>query len=91
MDHVPWLSTAEWDGHVLTVERDVRESGTLAIPWSVPGHGEYVLTTASLMERKQPYDLPLELARHSVSTSLAGRELAARRISPLGAGAVSPR
>jgi hypothetical protein len=63
MDYVPWASQAAWDGQVLTVEREVRESGMLAIPWTVPGHGEYVLQTTSLVERRQPYLLQLELAR----------------------------
>lgn len=84
MDHVPWLSSAEWDGQILTVERDVRESGTLAIPWSVPGHGEFVLTTTSLMERKQPYDLSLELARgtlHRLRSQIANWQLAGFRPS----------
>ena len=62
MDYVPWASQASWDGQVLTVEREVRESGMLAIPWTVPGHGEYILQTTSLVERRQPYLLQLELA-----------------------------
>jgi hypothetical protein len=67
MDSIPWLSTAEWDGSTLTVSRDIRESGNLHIPWPVAGHGELMLSTASLMERRAPYLLPLELARGTLN------------------------
>ncbi|MFO0906161.1 MAG: hypothetical protein U0939_24350 [Pirellulales bacterium] len=84
MDHVPWPTTTEWDGKTLIVEREVRESGTLSIPWTVAGHGELVLTTSSLMERKAPYLLPLELARgtvHRLRAQLAAWQLIGYRPS----------
>ncbi|MFO0868187.1 MAG: hypothetical protein U0935_04510 [Pirellulales bacterium] len=77
-DHVPWLTEASWEGPLLVVEREVRESGVLALPWFVAGHGEVVLSTTSLMERKQPYDLTLELARgtlHRLRAQLAQWQL----------------
>lgn len=84
MDFVPWASQASWDGQVLTVEREVRESGMLAIPWTIPGHGEFVLQTTSLVERRQPYLLQLELARgtlHRLRTQLSNWKLLGFRAS----------
>jgi len=66
-DQIPWRTTLDWDGRELLVERDIRESGNFHIPWGVPGHGEQVLQTATLMERRQPYLLPVELARGTLS------------------------
>jgi hypothetical protein len=51
----------------VVIERSVSESGNFCIPWYVPGHGEIVLATASLMERRQPYNLPVELARGALN------------------------
>jgi hypothetical protein len=84
MDYVPWASQAVWDGQILTVEREVRESGMLAIPWTVPSHGEYVLQTTSLVERRQPYLLQLELARgtlHRLRSQLSNWKLLGYRPS----------
>lgn len=86
LDHVPWVTATHWDGQVLTVERDVRESGSLAIPWPVPSFGEFILTTTSLMERKAPYDLALELARgtlHRLRNQLLQWKLAGFNASPV--------
>jgi hypothetical protein len=67
MDSVPWLSSSDWDGETLTVSREIRESGNLYIPWAVAEHGELMLTTASLMERRATYHLPVELARGTLN------------------------
>ncbi|MFM8250890.1 MAG: endo-1,4-beta-xylanase [Planctomycetota bacterium] len=66
-DLVPWLTRIRWDEPNLVVERDVRESGNLCVPWTVAGHGELMLTTGSLMERAAPYHLPTELARGTLA------------------------
>ena len=63
MEGIPWQSLNRWENGQLTIERSVNESGNLYIPWKVDGYGEVVLSTASLMERPQPYHLPVELAR----------------------------
>ncbi|QDT38847.1 endo-1,4-beta-xylanase [Stratiformator vulcanicus] len=52
-----------WDGEILICDRPMAESGKLTIPWLVPGYGRLMLSTASLMQRDEPYFLPLELAR----------------------------
>ena len=74
MEGIPWRSrnsftaansrtgTAE-----LVVERDVNESGNLYLPWCISGYGEYVLSTASLMERAKPYHLLVEFTRGTVN------------------------
>jgi len=54
------------DGELL-VRRPTSESGKLSIAWPVANFGHPVLTTASLRERDQPYDLALELARGRLS------------------------
>lgn len=66
-DQIPWKTSLVWDGRELTVERDIRESGNFHVPWLVPGHGERMLQTATLMERRAPYVLPVELARGTLN------------------------
>ena len=66
-DGIPWPSINRSHNGQLTLERPTSESGTLHIPWQVDGFGELLLASASLMEREQPYLLPVELARGAVS------------------------
>jgi hypothetical protein len=47
----------------LTVLRSVDESGSLLAPWEVNGSGRVMASSATLMERPQPYHLLTELAR----------------------------
>ncbi len=66
-DRVPWpINSSNEDGQ-LHLERQVSDSGNLHIPWPVEGHGQVVLSTSTLMERKDAYHLPLELARGELS------------------------
>ncbi|HEY2882676.1 MAG TPA: endo-1,4-beta-xylanase [Pirellulales bacterium] len=51
----------------LTVFREEDESGTFHILWPVPNRGIVLLSTATLVERLQPYHLPLELARGTLN------------------------
>ena len=56
MEGIPWPSTTRREptdnsAEELILERSVGESGNLFIPWRVEGHGELMLSTASLMER----------------------------------------
>jgi hypothetical protein len=66
-DGVPWECRRSFQGEVLTIERDVRESGNLHFPWLAPRLGEVTLCTASLMERERPYHLTVELARGTLN------------------------
>jgi len=66
-DQIPWHCRTRLHDGELTVERHVTDSGRFHIPWPVPGHGEVVLSTATLMERDRPYQLVVELARGKVN------------------------
>ncbi|HVW38479.1 MAG TPA: hypothetical protein VHB99_14285, partial [Pirellulales bacterium] len=73
-DQIPWHCRTRLTDGELTVERHVADSGKLLIPWPVPGHGEVMLSTATLMERDRPYQLAVELARgkvHQVRNQIA--------------------
>lgn len=68
LDGVPTPCHKSWeDERILRLERVIDESGNLYIPWQVDGHGEVLISTASLMERERPYNLPVELARGTVN------------------------
>lgn len=66
LDRVPWPIQVRLEGNLLLVERNTDESANLHVPWDVPGQGRLMLSTASLMERPEPYQLPLELARGKI-------------------------
>jgi hypothetical protein len=65
-DHTPWPVRLEVEGGVLTLERAESESASLTLPWPVERHGLLGLCTATLLERPEPYHLPLELARGTI-------------------------
>jgi hypothetical protein len=65
-DRIPWRTRTRWAEGQLMLERSVAEAAVLHIPWEVRGRGLVTLTTGTLSERLQPYDLPLELARGKV-------------------------
>ena len=68
LDCVPTYCRKTWEGErLLRLERDSRESGNIHVPWQVDGHGELLLSTATLMERDRPYDLAVEVARGTVN------------------------
>ena len=73
MEGIPWGSANRWDHPdgtrpvAFSLERAIKESGNLNIPWRVEGFGELMLSTASLMETSAPYNLPIELARGVVN------------------------
>jgi hypothetical protein len=67
MEGIPWRSVNRCEGDLLIIERELNESGCLFIPWDEENHGRLVLSTATLMERDQPYNLPVELARGTIN------------------------
>jgi len=67
LDRVPWFVETRQENGQLLVERPVSDSGSLNLPWPVEGVGHLALSTGTLMERPEPYELPLELARGKVS------------------------
>jgi glycosyl hydrolase family 10 len=50
----------------MTVQRALDESGYLIVPWEVDGVGRFMISSATLIEREEPYTLSLELARGKV-------------------------
>lgn len=62
-DEAPTFGRTLLSGETLVVERTDDASGCFSIPWPIPGHGDWLLSTASLMERELPYQLEVELAR----------------------------
>jgi len=67
MDRAPWVVHAEADGGELVLERDVSDAGFVTVPWHVEGHGLLAVSTGTLVERWEPYHLPLELARGTIN------------------------
>ena len=63
IDRTPWQLGTRWAGGELLLERAVSDSANLHVPWPVKDHAQMTLSTGSLMERGEPYHLPLELAR----------------------------
>ncbi len=62
-DGVPLRAEIRWeDGHIVCTKRAAGPAG-LALLWPVDGAGTCLVETPRLLERKQPYILPLELAR----------------------------
>jgi Glycosyl hydrolase family 10 len=47
----------------LRLVRDVDESGYLVVPWEVNGAGRVMTSSATLIERPEPYSVGIELAR----------------------------
>jgi hypothetical protein len=57
----------EVDGPIITCRRAVSDSGRLYVAWPVAGFGTPMVSTASLVERAEPYLLTLELARGKIA------------------------
>jgi hypothetical protein len=64
---MPWPTRAFVDSSVLTLSRDVDESGCIVAPWEIQSAGHVMSTTGTLMERHDNYDFVLELARGKVN------------------------
>jgi hypothetical protein len=67
LDRTPWVVHVEADGIEFVLERDAADSGAITVPWYVDGHGLLALSTGTLVERWEPYHLPLELARGTIN------------------------
>lgn len=63
LDRVPWETRATQADDLLVVERAISESASLHVPWVTDDYGLLCISTATLLERQEPYRLPLELAR----------------------------
>jgi hypothetical protein len=62
-EELPWFSSVFISENQLVIQRAEDDSGAVCVPWHVPGRGELLLSTATLMERERPYFLEVELAR----------------------------
>ena len=67
LDRIAWQVQSSAEDGVLTLRRAATESATLHIPWPIEGHGVVILSSGYLMERPEPYLLPLELARGTLN------------------------
>jgi hypothetical protein len=65
-DRVSWPVRTSVAGGELILQRSVSDSAALHVPWPIEDYGPVTLATASLMERPEPYLLPLELARGTI-------------------------
>jgi hypothetical protein len=63
LDRTPSRLSVEFRQGVMVCHRESNESGRLFVPWPVPGFGAPIVGTATLSERREPYDLAVELAR----------------------------
>ncbi|HLW67625.1 MAG TPA: endo-1,4-beta-xylanase [Gemmataceae bacterium] len=66
-DNAPGPTSVEVEPRRLLLRRSLDESGYLQVPWQIEGMGRLMSTTATLMERAEPYSLPLELARGKIN------------------------
>jgi hypothetical protein len=62
-DNMPAPTQVQQDAGRLTLLRDVDESGYLVVPWEVNGVGRLMGSSATLIERPDPYNFVIELAR----------------------------
>ncbi len=63
IERTSWPVRTAIEGGDLLLQRSVSDSANLHVPWPVEGHGPLTLSSGSLMERPEPYLLPLELGR----------------------------
>jgi Glycosyl hydrolase family 10 len=67
-DRLPFVTRALFSAEgELLVDREESESGNFQILWSIADRGPLLLSTATIMEREVPYQLPLELARGTLN------------------------
>ena len=65
-EELPWFCSVFVSDKQIVVQRTESDSGAVCVPWQVAGRGEMLLSTATLMEREEPYSLEVELARGMV-------------------------
>ena len=67
LEGIPWECQSRVENNSLVIDRPSDEAGNLNIPWIVPGHGQLVITSTSLMQRSEAYQLEVELARGTLN------------------------
>lgn len=63
LDRTPSRLSVEFRQGVMVCLRESNESGRLFVPWPVERFGTPIVGTATLGERREPYNLAVELAR----------------------------
>lgn len=63
LDRTPSRLSIDFRPGVMTCHRETSESGRLFVPWPVEGYGTPIVGTATLAERREAYNLAVELAR----------------------------
>ncbi len=63
LDRTPERLAVDLQPGLMTCRRESPESGRVHVPWRVEGVGMPYVGTATLVERAEPYDLAVELAR----------------------------
>jgi hypothetical protein len=66
-DNMPWPTRVRVSQSELVLDRDVEESGAVAVPWDITRAGRLMTATTTLMERDSSYQLQVELARGKVN------------------------
>jgi hypothetical protein len=66
-DNMPYPTDAVVQAEQLILSRCVQESGSLQVPWWIEGEGQFMTSSATLMERVTPYQLAIELARGKIN------------------------
>ncbi len=63
IDGMPFPTDTYVEAGQLILQRSSVESGALHAPYAIQDAGQFMTATGTLMDRPQPYSLPLELAR----------------------------
>ena len=66
-DFTPWPCRSRLENDQLVIDRETDDSGNLMVPWAIDGEAEIMLSTATLIEKEQPYVLAVELARGKIN------------------------
>src|SRR5262245_5285368 len=66
-DTMPYPAQVVVEPDRLLVHRAMEESGYVIAPWAINGAGLVMTATPTVIERPQPYQLQLELARGKVN------------------------
>ena len=85
LDDIPWRTRVLATEAGLVAERVESESGSFHVLWNVVGRGRQMLATATLIERPEPYNLSVELARgtlNRVKANVVAWELAGLPVPP---------
>lgn len=66
-DQVPWSRQIRIEQGQIVCQHELDQSSALFLPWPVEGFGRPILGTTTLMERDEPYQLQVELARGKIN------------------------